>query len=146
MCIFGCEIGQINNVDQCHVECGADNQCLNSCLLTVECIAGGCNDVTGQLAINRGVIVYNRAAQVWQQTVVIMNLGCDRMTNLGYFLDSLSAGWGLTNGDGATAATGIVFKKVGSLDPMSATTITLQFSRTGISAFAYTPRVVNGIY
>ena len=38
-CIYGCELGQINNVDQCYVECGADNQCLNSCLATVQCIA-----------------------------------------------------------------------------------------------------------
>ena len=43
-CIFGCELGQVNNVDQCHVECGADDICLQSCLTTVNCIAIGCSN------------------------------------------------------------------------------------------------------
>jgi hypothetical protein len=41
-CIFGCELGQVNSVDQCSVECGPDNVCLSACLETVACISNNC--------------------------------------------------------------------------------------------------------
>lgn len=42
-CIFGCELGGINNLDQCRVNCGADTVCLQGCFSTLSCIAAGCS-------------------------------------------------------------------------------------------------------
>jgi len=145
-CIFGCEIGQFTSVDQCTFDCnGLGEPCLQSCLVTVDCINLGCNVVTDKLNISRGAIVYNRSTKVWQQTIVVTNSGCTDLTGLAYFVDSLSSGWGLTNGDGTTTG-GLVYKKLGSLQSQSVTTITLLFSRTGATVFDYTPRVVSGLY
>jgi len=42
-CIFGCEIGGINNVDTCSSSCtGLGTPCLNACLSTVNAITAGC--------------------------------------------------------------------------------------------------------
>jgi hypothetical protein len=38
-CIFGCEIGQVNDADRCGIDCnGLGDLCLNSCLRVVEAI------------------------------------------------------------------------------------------------------------
>ena len=139
-CIFGCEIGGINNSDTCSSSCsGLGAACLDSCLQTVECINIGCGDVTHALKINRGTVVYNRSLDLWQQNVVLTNTSCRTMGNLLYRLDALAPGWTLKNGDGVTGL-GVAYKKLISLNSLASTTLTLQFSRAGTAPLTYVPR------
>ena len=145
-CIFGCEIGGVNNTDVCNQSCtGLGDACINSCFKVVNQIAN-CAYVTGDIRVNGGAIVYNRAAQLWQQTIFITNTNATvTMDNVGYILDSLVSGWTLTNGDGVTSQlppSGSPFKNCGSLAPGATTSVTLTFSRTGTPSFGYIPRVV----
>jgi len=146
-CIFGCELGQVNSVDQCYIECGPDNVCLNACLQTVSCITDGCGgDVTANMAIKQGALVYNRSLGIWQQTVLMTNKTGKTVTNPVFILTSLVPGWTLINGDGMTQydAPGSPYKKFGTVPADATATITLQFSRSGAPAFSYTPEVEYG--
>lgn len=145
-CIFGCQIGGVNNADVCNESCtGLGAACLNSCFKVVNQIAT-CAYVTGDITVNWGALVYNRATQVWEQTVRITNTNTTAtMYNVAYVLDSLVSGWTLTNGNGVTsqlAPSGSPFKNCGSLAPGATTIVTLTFSRTGTPSFGYLPRVV----
>jgi hypothetical protein len=148
-CIFGCEIGGINNIDTCASSCtGLGTPCLNSCLATVQCISLGCGaNVTSDVALNLGAPVLNRATGVWQQTVKITNTCGDTLSSIALVLDTLAAGWTVTNSDGTTTAlqpSGSPYKNFGDLAVNATATITLQFTRTGTPAFTYSPRVVSG--
>jgi hypothetical protein len=162
-CIFGCEVGSISSADTCSARCSTlGSLCLDSCLRVTNQIAN-CAYVTGEITVNCGTLVYNRATQVWQQTVRITNTStADTMDFVGFVLDSLVAGWTLTNGDGVTAVlapAGSPYKNLGSpvisnspstgpggdaasLAPGASTTVTLTFTRTGTPSFGYIPRVV----
>jgi len=165
-CIFGCEIGGIGNSDVCAESCSTlGDTCLNSCLKVINQIAN-CPYVTGDITVSCGTLVYNRAAQVWQQTVRITNTSTTTTMNyVGYVLDSLVAGWTLTNGDGVTSAlapVGSPYKNLappassapplspaglnsGSLAPGAVATLTMTFTRTGTTSFGYIPRVVTSV-
>lgn len=148
-CIFGCEIGGINNVDTCASSCsGLGDSCLNSCLATVGCISSGCGaNVTSDVAITLGTPVLNRATGVWQQTVKITNTCGETLTGLALVLDALATGWAVKNSDGTTSTmqpAGSSYKNFGDLTVNTTATITLQFTRTGTPAFTYSPRVVSG--
>ena len=148
-CIFGCQIGQFTSVSQCTFDCnGLGDSCNNSCLKTVQCIAAGCSsNVTNEVMMNLGAIVYNRATGVWQQTVKIANATSETLCDLGFILDTLATGWTVTNSDGATTGllpAGSPYKNYGDLAPGATATITLQFTRTGTPMFTYSPRVVIG--
>jgi hypothetical protein len=106
----------------------------------VECIGIGCGDVTAQLNINRGTVIYNRASQVWQQTVVVTNAGCTSLTNLVYRVESLAPGWTLTNASGVSLS-GVPYMTLTPLASLAKTTITLQFSHTGTTALSYITQV-----
>ncbi|WP_031497822.1 hypothetical protein [Bryobacter aggregatus] len=54
--------------------------------------------------ITLGTPVYNRAAGAWQLTVRITNTSGKTLTKLAFALDTLAAGWTVTNGDAAIAA------------------------------------------
>ena len=137
LCIFGCELGQINDPDTCHSQCINDGSCERSCLATVSCIANGCGN-TRMFDVERGTVVLNRAANVWQQTVRISNPSCCYLMNDGkYYIQNLAPGWTLLNGDAKSPDT-TLFKTLPKLDPLGKTTVTLQFNRTGNSALAYT--------
>ena len=62
-------------------------------------------------------------------------------------LDSLAAGFTLTNGDGTTnlaLPSGSSYKIVGALGAGSSTTVQLQFTRVGAPALTYNARVMEG--
>ncbi len=139
-CIFGCEIGGINNVDTCSSSCtGLGAACLDSCLQTVDCINIGCGDVTPAFKINRGTVVYNRSLGLWQQTVVLTNTSCRNLGNLLYRVDALAPGWTLQNADGVTGL-GVGYKTLPFLSSLASTTLTLQFTRAGTTPLTYVPR------
>ena len=160
-CIFGCEVGALNS-RSCSDRCSTlGSLCLDSCLRVVNQIAN-CAYVSGEITVNCGTLVLNRATQTWQQTVRITNTSAgDTMNFVGFVLDSLVAGWTLTNGNGTTSElvpAGSPYINLGppisnppstlpggtaaSLAPGASTTITLTFTRTGTPAFGYIPRVV----
>jgi len=151
-CIFGCEIGQFTSLEQCTFDCnGLGPACVASCVNVVQAVECNCTapvDVTSQVTVKAGAIVYNRSTQLWQQTIVLTNAGSSTLSNLVYVLDSLNAGWTLINGDGMTLSDppiGSSYKNISvSVAPEGQTTITLQFSRTGTPAFGYTTRVISG--
>ena len=150
-CIFGCEIGGINDVDVCQSSCtGLGSVCLNACLSVTQQITRACtqtSDVTSSLTFKLGTVVYNRATGMWQQTVVITNTTENTVNAPGYILDALNSGWTLFNRDGTTSQllpTGSPFKNLGPVPPNSAVSVTLQFTRTGATALTYSPRVLSG--
>ncbi len=105
------------------------------------------NNVTGQFTINPFVVSYNRATAKWTQNVTITNNGA-ALTNVSFVLDNLSAGWTLTNGNGTTSATvpaGSAYKTVGAVGAGASTTVQLQFTRVGATAFGYTARILDGV-
>lgn len=106
---------------------------------TVECINIGCADVTHAFKINRGTVVYNRPLGLWQQNVVLTNTSCRNLGVLVYRLESLAAGWALTNADGVTGL-GVGYKTLPFLSSLASTTLTLQFSRAGTTPLTYVPR------
>lgn len=144
-CIFGCEIGGINNNDTCSSSCtGLGAACLDSCLQTVACISLACNDATKALKINRGTVVYNRPLGLWQQNVVLTNTACRNLGNLVYHLDSLAPGWTLTNADGVTLD--VAYKALPMLNSLASATLTLQFSRAGTAPLTYVPRATGEVF
>lgn len=139
-CIFGCEIGGINNEDTCSSSCtGLGAPCLDPCLQTVACIIRDCRGATESLNINRGTVVYNRPLGLWQQKVVLTNKSCRNLGNLAYHLDSLAPGWTLRNVDGVSFL-GVPYKNFPFLSSLASTTLTLQFSRVGTAPLTYDPR------
>jgi hypothetical protein len=148
-CIFGCEIGGINTTDTCSHSCnGLGSLCIDRCLATVQCISTGCAaNVTSDVALNLGTPVLNRATGVWQQTIKITNTSGETLTSLSFVLDTLAAGWTVTNGDGTTntlVPAGSPYKNFGDLAADATATVTVQFTRAGTPAFTYSPRVVTG--
>ena len=105
-------------------------------------------NVTPLTTITRGIILFNRQTQVWSQTVTVTNNTGLAFSNVGYVLDSLNAGWTLTNGNGSTTAAmppaGSPYKDIGGIGPGATASFALTFSRVGTPAFAYTPRVLDG--
>ncbi len=139
-CIFGCEIGGINNLDTCSSSCtGLGSPCLDSCFQTVACVSRGCADATQSLNINRGTVVYNRSLGLWQQNVVLTNKSCRNLGNLAYHLDALAPGWTLRNADGVSVL-GVAYKTIPFLSSLASATFTLQFSRAGTAPLTYVPR------
>ena len=103
-------------------------------------------NVTGQFTISNFAVGFNRASGKWTQNVSITNNG-SALNNVAYVLDSLIAGWTLTNGDGSTVATtptGSPYKIVGAVGAGATATFQLQFNRAGTPAFGYTARVLDG--
>lgn len=143
-CIFGCEVGQDFGVDRCYTDCSGFNpRCLDSCLQTIDCIGRDCLTVTPEVSINRGTVVFNRATQAWQQTVVVKNLSCHKLGSVNYRLTSLAPGWTLTNGDGV-GPDGTPYKNLSDLPSLASVTVTLQLARTFTPTLNYTP-VVYGL-
>lgn len=146
VCIFGCEIGGINNEDTCSSSCsGLGESCLNSCFSTVRCIHMGCRtNVTSDVSLNLGAVGLNRATGKWQQTIRITNISGKALTNLGFALDELAAGWTVTNNDGVTSDCGSGYKNFGDLADGATATVTIQLSRVGTPLYTYSPRVITG--
>jgi hypothetical protein len=144
-CLFGCSVGQDFDSNRCETNCAEYGAaCLTSCLKTIECISGDCGDVTLGVTIVHGAIVYNRLTQRWQQTVLITNNTCVPITKPVYYLASLSPGWTLTNGIVNTAYAAPLKEIPTTIDPLGMVSLTLEFTRTGTTAFSYTPRVSGG--
>jgi uncharacterized repeat protein (TIGR01451 family) len=126
-------------------ESNTNNNTSNTDTVTINTNAAA--DVTGQVTITRGVPVFNRLTSVWSQTVSVKNNGPGALSNAAYVLDSLNAGWTVTNADGTTAATtpaGSPYKVLGPMAPNATVTVTLLFTRTGTPALTYTVRVLDG--
>lgn len=145
-CIFGCEIGGINNVDTCSSSCtGLGAPCLNSCLATVSCIVQGCaTNVTSYVSLNLGAVALNRTTGKWQQTIRITNTSGRAMKQLGFAFDTLAAGWTVVNGDGLTSDCSSSYKNFGDLADGATATITIQLNRVGTPVLTYSPRVIAG--
>ena len=140
-CIFGCLVGQDYSIDRCSADCnGFSARCLSSCLATIDCINLSCADVTGELKINRGTVVYNRATLRWEQTILLANLSCINLTNLVFRLEALGPDWTVANADGLTAS-GTSYKILAKLDSLATASVRLQFNHTGTQALTYTTRV-----
>lgn len=139
-CIFGCMVGQDYSPDRCYTNCnGFASTCLASCLQTVDCIDGGCNDVTQALSFKSGTVVFNRATSVWQRAVVVTNTSCSNLGNVKILLDSIAAGWTLKNADGATNL-GVGYKTIQYLKSLDSATLVFEFARAGTAPLAYTLR------
>lgn len=139
-CIFGCMVGQDFTPDRCYSNCnGFGPQCLESCLKTIDCIDGGCNDVTQALSIKSGPLTYNRATGLWQRAVVITNSSCTNLGSIKFLVDAIAAGWTLKNADGATTL-GVGYKTIQYLKSLDATTVVLEFARAGTAPLTYTTR------
>jgi hypothetical protein len=131
---------------------------MDSCIATVRQISN-CSYVTGDITVNCGTLVYNRATSQWTQTVRVTNTNSTApMYDAVFILDSLISGWTLTNGDGVTSS----FPPAGSpyklactvqpnpnggdpacqLAPNTSMNLTLVFTRNGTPAFGYMPRVI----
>jgi photosystem II stability/assembly factor-like uncharacterized protein len=103
-------------------------------------------NVTSQFTISNFVPSFNRGTGTWTQTVSITNNGT-ALTNVAYVLDSLNAGWTLTNGDGTTASTtptGSPYKIIGAVGAGATATFQLTFTRVGTPVFGYTSRMLDG--
>ena len=101
-------------------------------------------NVTAQFTISNFAPSFNRGSGLWTQTVTVTN-NSGVVSNPAFVLDSLNAGWTLTNGDGTTATAtpaGSPYK-VFTLSGGTAT-FQLTFTRTGTPVFGYTPRIIDG--
>jgi uncharacterized repeat protein (TIGR01451 family) len=126
-------------------ESNTNNNTSNTDTVTIN--TGAAANVTSQVTISNFLVAFNRTTGVWSQRVDVKNNGPGALSNAAYVLDSLNAGWTLTNGDGTTVATtpaGSPYKVLGAIAPNATVTVTLQFTRTGTPAFNYTPRVLEG--
>ena len=107
----------------------------------------GATDVGAQVVVNNtGAPVYNRGISRWVKTVTIQNTGA-ALSNAAIALDSLAAGWTLTNGDGVTTAVaplGSPYKIVGAIGSGSTVSVQLQFTKTGAVPLTFTSRVLEG--
>ena len=103
-------------------------------------------NVTAQFTVSNFAPSFNRGTSTWTQAVTLTNNG-GLVNNAAFVLDSLNAGWTLTNGDGTTAATtptGSPYKIIGTINAGGTVTFQLTFTRAGTPAFGYTARVLDG--
>ena len=107
----------------------------------------GAGKQLGQVVVNTsGVEVYDRGIGRWKKTVTIQNTGA-ALSNAAIVLDSLAAGWTLTNGDGVTVAVaplGSSYKIVGVIGAAQTVSVQLQFTKTGALPLTFTARVLEG--
>jgi hypothetical protein len=101
-------------------------------------------EVTPQLTITETGVVYNRATGRFSRSVTIINRGT-ALNAAAYVLDSLPAGVSLFNANGNTGATappGRPYREIGAIGAGATISFTLEFTRTGTPAIAYTKRVL----
>jgi len=101
-------------------------------------------NVTGQLTVTRGAVVFSRATSLYAQSVTVSNSGA-ALASAAFVLDNLAAGYTLYQPSGVTAATtpvGSPYQEIGPINAGATVTFTIQFTRTGTPALTYTPRIL----
>jgi hypothetical protein len=101
-------------------------------------------DLTGQFTVNRGALIFSRATGRYTQVISISNSGA-AVSASAFVLDNLATGYALYQPTGVTAATapaGSQFKETGPVNGGATITFTIELTRSGTPALAYTPRIL----
>ncbi len=106
-------------------------------------------DVTSQVSILRGGLVYSRAVRGYIQLVTLYNYGPPIAGPISLVMDGLTPGAVLVNPAGTTQyalPAGSPYQNVGTADFGTGVTLYLsvQFTYAGTARFGYTPRVLAG--
>ena len=105
-------------------------------------------DVTSQVGVYRGGLIFNRATRRFVQTVTLENYGTGPLNGLLLVLDNLPPGVTLLNQAGTTQyalPSGSPYLSLpGTLSVGYTVTIVLQLTYTGSAPLGYTPRVLTG--
>jgi sugar lactone lactonase YvrE len=98
-------------------------------------------NVTGQLTVTRGALVFNRATSLYAQSVTVSNSGA-AIASAAFVLDNLAAGYTLYQSSGVTAATapvGSPYQEIGPINAGATVTFTIELTRTGTPALLLFP-------
>ena len=106
-------------------------------------------DVTGQVSVLRGGLVYNRASKRYVQTVTIKNTGIAALAGpFSLVLDALTPGATLVGPTGTTQyapPAGSPYQNAAAgLAPGASLSLVVQLTYAGTARFGYTPRVLAG--
>jgi hypothetical protein len=100
--------------------------------------------VTSQIKINTSAVTLNHGSGVYSQNVRLTNKGA-ALAAAAYVLDSLPAGVTMVHPSGATSVAlpaGSPYLEIGPIGAGATVSLTIQFTRTGTQAIAYTARVL----
>ncbi len=102
------------------------------------------DNVATEVSVSASAVTLNRVSGVYSQTVKLTNNGA-ALTAAAYVAESLPAGVAMVQPSGYTSATmpaGSPYKEAGSIGAGATVTLTIQFTRTGTQAVAYTGLVL----
>jgi uncharacterized repeat protein (TIGR01451 family) len=100
--------------------------------------------VTAQVSVVKSAVTLNRITGSYNQTVKLTNNGA-ALPAAAYVLDSLPSGVTVSSATGFTSAAlpaGSPYVEAGPIGANGTVTLTMQFTRTGTQAVAYTARVL----
>jgi hypothetical protein len=105
-------------------------------------------NVTAQVQVTRGGLIFNRALNVFTQTVTVKNTGAQALSGpVLVAATALPAGVGLVSPNGTTpGGSPYVVMAPGALAPGASVTQTFRFSRTGTQSITWTPVTYSGTF
>ena len=101
-------------------------------------------DVTGQVTVTRGALIFNRTTNRYTQSITLSNSG-GALSATAYVLDNLANGYAVYQPTGLTAASiplGSPFREVGPIGTGASITFAIEMTRAGTPTLTYTPRIL----